>query len=257
MLTLFYINLMTFIYFYYKINKKEKGDFMRQMEKKNIVLYIVLTFCTFGLFGIYWAYIIGRDSTYMDDENESITVNVLLMLLFPIVGNYFCEKKLVSACEKLKMKHEDQSILLLILGLVGFPFAGFIVLQDTMNKMIDFYNNQYSENENRQEQKTSFVPKSEIKTENKDTKLDDFSKEFKELADDRKALEDESLKNENTDKILKLLYDDKGLTVRFLNERCSKEQFIIIKEIYDKINIEEHEELKNAFENLSEKYPNE
>lgn len=257
MLTLFYINLMTFIYFYYKINKKEKGDFMRQMEKKNIVLYIVLTFCTFGLFGIYWAYIIGRDSTYMDDENESITVNVLLMLLFPIVGNYFCEKKLVSACEKLKMKHEDQSILLLILGLVGFPFVGFIVLQDTMNKMIDFYNNQYSENENRQEQKTSFVPKSEIKTENKDTKLDDFSKEFKELADDRKALEDESLKNENTDKILKLLYDDKGLTVRFLNERCSKEQFIIIKEIYDKINIEEHEELKNAFENLSEKYSNE
>lgn len=155
------------------------------------------------------------------------------------------------------MKHEDQSILLLILGLVGFPFVGFIVLQDTMNKMIDFYNNQYSENENRQEQKTSFVPKSEIKTENKDTKLDDFSKEFKELADDRKVLEDESLKNENTDKILKLLYDDKGLTVRFLNERCSKEQFIIIKEIYDKINIEEHEELKNAFENLAEKYPNE
>lgn len=257
MLTLFYINLMTFIYFYYKINKKEKGDFMRQMEKKNIVLYIVLTFCTFGLFGIYWAYIIGRDSTYMDDENESITVNVLLMLLFPIVGNYFCEKKLVSACEKLKMKHEDQSILLLILGLVGFPFVGFIVLQDTMNKMIDFYNNQYSENENRQEQKTSFVPKSEIKTENKDTKLDDFSKEFKELADDRKALEDESLKNENTDKIVKLLDDDKELTVKFLNERCSKEQFIIIKEIYDKINIEEHEELKNAFENLSEKYSNE
>lgn len=257
MLTLFYINLMTFIYFYYKINKKEKGDFMRQMEKKNIVLYIVLTFCTFGLFGIYWAYIIGRDSTYMDDENESITVNVLLMLLFPIVGNYFCEKKLVSACEKLKMKHEDQSILLLILGLVGFPFVGFIVLQDTMNKMIDFYNNQYSENENNQEQKTSFVPKSEIKTENKDTKLDDFSKEFKELADDRKALEDESLKNENTDKIVKLLDDDKELTVKFLNERCSKEQFIIIKEIYDKINIEEHEELKNAFENLSEKYSNE
>ena len=257
MLTLFYINLMTFIYFYYKINKKEKGDFMRQMEKKNIVLYIVLTFCTFGLFGIYWAYIIGRDSTYMDDENESITVNVLLMLLFPIVGNYFCEKKLVSACEKLKMKHEDQSILLLILGLVGFPFVGFIVLQDTMNKMIDFYNNQNSENENRQEQKTSVAPKSEIKTENKDTKLDDFSKKFKELADDRKALEDESLKNENTDKIVKLLYDDKELTVKFLNERCSKEQFIIIKEIYDKINIEEHEEFKNAFENLSEKYSNE
>lgn len=257
MLTLFYINLMTFIYFYYKINKNEKGDFMRQMEKKNIVLYIVLTFCTFGLFGIYWAYIIGRDSTYMDDENENITVNVLLMLLFPIVGNYFCEKKLVSACEKLKMKHEDQSILLLILGLVGFPFAGFIVLQDTMNKMIDFYNNQYSENENRHEQKTSFAPKSEIKEENKDTKLDDFSKKFKELADDRKALEDESLKNENTDKIVKLIYDDKELTVKFLNERCSKEQFIIIKEIYDKINIEEHEELKNAFENLSEKYSNE
>lgn len=257
MLTLFYINLMTFIYFYYKINKKEKGDFMRQMEKKNIVLYIVLTFCTFGLFGIYWAYIIGRDSTYMDDENESSTVNVLLMILFPIVGNYSCEKKLVSACEKLGMKHEDQSILLLILGLVGFSFAGFIVLQDTMNKMIDFYNNQNSENENRQEQKTSFVPKSEIKTENKDTKLDDFSKKFKELADDRKALEDESLKNENTDKIVKLIYDDKELTVKFLNERCSKEQFIIIKEIYDKINIEEHEELKNAFENLSEKYSNE
>lgn len=105
--------------------------------------------------------------------------------------------------------------------------------------------------------KTSFVPKSEIKTENKDTKLDDFSKEFKELADDRKALEDESLKNENTDKIVKLLYDDKELTVKFLNERCSKEQFIIIKEIYDKINIEEHEEFKNAFENLSEKYSNE
>lgn len=140
---------------------------------------------------------------------------------------------------------------------MGFPFVGFIVLQDTMNKMIDFYNNQYSENENRQEQKTSFVPKSEIKTENKDTKLDDFSKEFKELADDRKALEDESLKNENTDKIVKLLYDDKELTVKFLNERCSKEQFIIIKEIYDKINIEEHEEFKNAFENLSEKYSNE
>ena len=230
---------------------------MQKLEKKNIVLYIVLTICTFGIFYFYWAYTISRDSTYAENENESILVPVLLMFLLPFLGVYYCEKKLVTVCEKIGMKHEEQSILLLILGFFGYPFIGFIILQDTLNKIIDFEKNISVEYEEKQDQQKIVSPSKDIETEIKDEKLDEFSKKLDELTESRKTITDENQKNDNSDEIIKLFDENRELTVKFLNERCSKEQFATVKEIYEKINLDENEELKNALENLMKKYSNE
>ncbi|MDO5014663.1 MAG: DUF4234 domain-containing protein [Clostridia bacterium] len=113
---------------------------MQEIKKRDIVLNVILSIVTFGIYGIYWAYTLATESSRADDENESTVVIVLLMLLVPFVGVYFCEKKLVSACEKIGMKHEDMSLILLLISILGFPIVGFIILQDTLNKIVDFNN---------------------------------------------------------------------------------------------------------------------
>ena len=55
----------------------------------------------------------------------------------PFVGFYMLEKKFAEACAAKGIEHSDNSILYLILGLVGFSIVDLIMVQNDLNKLAD------------------------------------------------------------------------------------------------------------------------
>ena len=75
------------------------------VKNRNIVLQIVLSIVTCGIYGIYWYYKMG--------------------------------KTLKAAGDKNGVAIEDNSVLYLILGIFGLGIVGYCLMQSDLNKMAD------------------------------------------------------------------------------------------------------------------------
>ena len=60
---------------------------------------------------------------------------ILLMLFLPFLGFFLAEKKLAEGCAEKGIAHQDNSIIYLILGLVGLGIVNFIMMQLDLNKL--------------------------------------------------------------------------------------------------------------------------
>ena len=105
------------------------------IKERNIVTAIILTVVTCGLYGIYWVICMAREAVSVKDPADSGVLEIVLMLFLPFLGFFMSEKKLAEGCAAKGIPHQDNSVLYLILGLVGLGIVNFCMLQNDLNKI--------------------------------------------------------------------------------------------------------------------------
>lgn len=106
------------------------------IKERNIVTSIILTLVTCGIYGIYWAIMLAREAVSVKDPADNGLLEIVLMLFLPFLGFFLAEKKLTEGCEARGVAHTDNSILYLILGLVGLGIVNFCLMQNDLNKLV-------------------------------------------------------------------------------------------------------------------------
>ena len=105
------------------------------IKERNIVVSILLTIVTCGIYGIYWVIMMAREAVSVKDAGDSAILEIVLMLFLPFLGFFLTEKKFAEGCAAKGIEHSDNSILYLILGLVGLSIVNFCMLQNDLNKI--------------------------------------------------------------------------------------------------------------------------
>jgi uncharacterized sodium:solute symporter family permease YidK len=105
------------------------------IKHRNIVSCILLTLITCGIYGIYWTIMLAKEAVSVKDPSDSAILEIVLMLFIPFVGLFLAEKKFAEGCAAKGIPHSDNSVLYLILGLVGLGIVGFCMLQNDLNKL--------------------------------------------------------------------------------------------------------------------------
>ena len=108
-----------------------------QIKKRNIVTCILLSLVTCGIYGIYWVIMLARDAVSVKDPADNAILEIVLMLFLPFLGIFLAEKKFAEGCAAKGIPHTDNSILYLILGLIGLGIVGDCMLQNDLNKLAE------------------------------------------------------------------------------------------------------------------------
>lgn len=107
------------------------------IKKRNIVTAVILSIVTCGIYGIYWAICLAREAVSVKDPSDGAILEIVLMLFLPFLGFFLMEKKLTEGCAAKGIAHNDNSILYLILGLVGLGIVDYCMMQNDLNKLAD------------------------------------------------------------------------------------------------------------------------
>ncbi len=105
------------------------------IKERNPIVSILLTFVTCGIYGIYWAIMMAREAVSVKDPADSGILEIVLMLFLPFVGFYLAEKKFAEGCVAKGIEHKDNSILYLILGIIGLGIVNYFLMQSELNKL--------------------------------------------------------------------------------------------------------------------------
>lgn len=107
------------------------------LKKRNIVTCILLTLITCGIYGIYWTIMLAKESVSVKDPADSGILEIVLMLFLSFVGFFLAEKKFAEGCAAKGIPHTDNSILYLILGLLGLGIVSTCMMQNDLNKLAE------------------------------------------------------------------------------------------------------------------------
>ena len=105
------------------------------IKNRNIVTAIILTIVTCGIYGIYWTICLAREAVSVKDPSDSAVLEIVLMLFLPFLGFFMTEKKFAEGCAEKGIAHNDNSVVYLILGLVGLGIVNFCMMQNDLNKL--------------------------------------------------------------------------------------------------------------------------
>lgn len=105
------------------------------IKERNIIVCILLTLVTCGIYSIYWYIMLAKEAVSVKDPADNALVEILLMLFLPFLGIFLTEKKFAEGCAARGISHSDNSILYLILGLLGLGIVGICMLQNDLNKL--------------------------------------------------------------------------------------------------------------------------
>ena len=113
------------------------------IQKRNLALYIILTFVTCGLFGIYWFCTLNDDTNKVSGHPEEMRGIVALILtnvtcgIYGLIWSYNMGTRIDEAKTKRGMPGGNSGTLYLILALVGFGWIAEIILQSELNKLAE------------------------------------------------------------------------------------------------------------------------
>lgn len=108
-----------------------------KVKSRNIVTAIIFSLITCGIYSVYWAIMLARESVSVKDEKDDGILEIILMLFLPFIGFYLAEKKLAEGCAEKGIAHKDNSVIYLVLGLIGFSIVNFCMMQSDLNKIAE------------------------------------------------------------------------------------------------------------------------
>ena len=112
------------------------------IQERNIVMCIILSIVTCGIYGIYWFICIVNDlNTAADTPNDSsggivFLLSIVTCGIYLIYWMYTAGGKVQAAQAKRGMASDSNaSIIYLILTIVGFSIIAYCLIQNELNKM--------------------------------------------------------------------------------------------------------------------------
>ncbi len=112
------------------------------VQKREIVVSIILSFVTCGLYGLYWIICMNNDANKVSGENTPTGGVVILLTLvtcgiYFIYWNYKMGKKMEIAGKTHNKDIADNSILYLLLAIFGLSIVNYCLIQTDLNKFAD------------------------------------------------------------------------------------------------------------------------
>ncbi len=109
------------------------------IPERNIVLCILLSFLTCGLYGLYWLIVMTDESNLLSDEKTAsggmtILFTILTCGIYSFYWNYKMGQKLANAGRKYNKPIADNGVLYLVLALFGLSIVNYCLIQSDLNR---------------------------------------------------------------------------------------------------------------------------
>ncbi|MGX8850233.1 DUF4234 domain-containing protein [Amedibacillus sp. YH-ame10] len=105
------------------------------MRKRSLVSMVILSIITCGIMQLVYFYQVMSDINYASKENDTAGTDLLLTIITCGLWGIYCywkySKKLVN------LGGEDNSIINVILAVLGFQIISLVILQSSINNLID------------------------------------------------------------------------------------------------------------------------
>lgn len=101
---------------------------------KNIVLCVILSIITCGIYGLYWLYTLNeaaRTANPGEWEMDGVLVVVLTVVTCGVFG-YYWNYKMGKAFTAIGAP--DNSVLYLVLSIIGLSIVNWCIMQDSINR---------------------------------------------------------------------------------------------------------------------------
>ena len=116
---------------------------MNMVQNRNLVVCIILSIVTCGIYGIYWFICVNNDSNTVSNDPKPTSGGMAFLLtlvtcgIYGIYWMYKVGNQLDSACQQRGMPTGNRAILYLVLSIFGLSIVSFALMQDTINRIVD------------------------------------------------------------------------------------------------------------------------
>ena len=114
-----------------------------QITKRDLVVAIILTIVTCGIYAYYWMYKITEETNYLSGDHSMdptlvVVFSIITCGIYMYYWMYKVGKNITIAQTRNNMVASDNAIIYLILALFGFYIVSLALMQDSINKLVDF-----------------------------------------------------------------------------------------------------------------------
>ena len=109
------------------------------MRERNIAVAIVLSIITCGIYAIYWFIVLTDDARLTSGDQQAPSGGIAFLLtlvtcgIYGLYWAYRMGKTITTAESKNGIAPEDNSVLYLILQLVGLGIINYALMQNSLN----------------------------------------------------------------------------------------------------------------------------
>ena len=112
------------------------------ITKRDIVVAIILTFVTCGIYGIYWFIVMTDDVNSLSDEKmasggTAFLYSILTCGIYALYWNYKVGQKMAEVGKKYNKPINDNSVLYLVLSIFGLGLVNYCLIQSDLNRFAD------------------------------------------------------------------------------------------------------------------------
>lgn len=116
------------------------------IKERNIVVQIILSLVTCGIYGIYWFITLTDDAAVKAEDptftgGKAFLFSLITCGIYTFYWYYKMGKTMYTAGQKNGVEVSDNSVLYLILGLFGLGIVNYCILQSDLNKLAATQNN--------------------------------------------------------------------------------------------------------------------
>lgn len=109
------------------------------IEERNIAIAIMLSFITCGIYGIYWFVKMTDEAKQLSSSDNAggglaFVYTLITCGIYMIYWNYKMGKNMYEAGQKYGINIEDNSIIYLVLSLIGLGIVSECLMQNDLNK---------------------------------------------------------------------------------------------------------------------------
>ena len=111
------------------------------MRERSIAVSIILSIVTCGIYGIYWFICLTNETEVVSDNRTMSSGGVAFLLtlitcgIYGLYWAYQMGKMLMEAKAKNNLNATDNSIVYLILQLLGFGIINYALMQNDLNEI--------------------------------------------------------------------------------------------------------------------------
>ena len=105
---------------------------------RNLVLAIVFSFLTCGIYSIYWMIKLNDEVNQLAGERQATSGGMVFLFSLITCGIYgiYWAYKMGERCDRIRGIQGNSSILYLVLSILGLDIVYFCLLQDMINKEV-------------------------------------------------------------------------------------------------------------------------
>lgn len=124
------------------VNNVYNNQTIPVVTKREIVISIILSIVTCGIYGLYWFICLTNDANKVSGENTpsggmAIVLTLITCGIYSIYWNYKMGQKLYNAGKMHNKEINDNSVVYLLLSIFGLSIVSYCLIQNDLNKFAE------------------------------------------------------------------------------------------------------------------------